>query len=82
MLRVLRFLPSRLCGGSGDVRSLGGAKATGARLAPFQSAFALGGRMALALAHCILGFANCNIEYLLGKLDRFSRSLGHEPSMP
>jgi hypothetical protein len=32
-------------------------------------------------AYRILGFANGNVEYLLGKLDGIARTLRHEPSI-
>jgi hypothetical protein len=43
---------------------------------------AAGRRMPLGLAHGVLGLANGNVEYLLGKLDGIARTFGHEPSMP
>ena len=82
MLRVLSFLPSRLCGGSGDVRSLGGAKSTGARLAPYDSAFTLGGWVPLRLTYGVIRVARGDIHYQLCELVRVTRSFGHEGSMP
>ena len=38
--------------------------------------------MPLGFAHGIFGFADGNVEYLLGKLDGIARTFGHETSMP
>jgi hypothetical protein len=37
--------------------------------------------MPLRLAYRILGFADGDVEYLLGKLDGIARTLRHEPSI-
>jgi hypothetical protein len=37
--------------------------------------------MALRFAHCVLSFANGNVEHLLGKLDGIAWTLRHESSI-
>jgi hypothetical protein len=37
--------------------------------------------MPLGFAHGVFGFANSDVEYLLGKLDGIARTFGHEPSI-
>lgn len=37
--------------------------------------------MSLGFAHGIFGFANGDVENLLGKLDGIARTFGHEPSI-
>ena len=42
----------------------------------------LAGGLSLGLANRVLDFACSNIEYLLGELDRITRTFGHKRSMP
>lgn len=77
-----RFLPPGLGSHSCDGGTLGGAQFLGAGFATLEAAFPLRRSPPFRFANRVLGFANGNIEYLLGELDGIARALGHEASMP
>ena len=67
------------CGGSFlcDGLAFCGGKALRTSLTALRSTFAFGGWMPLGFAHGIFGFANGDVEYLLGKLGGIARTFSH-----
>lgn len=73
----LRALPASICRCAGNLASLFGSEALGSGSATFQPAHLMFGWMALRFAHCIVCFADGNVEYLFGKLGGIARTFGH-----